>query len=206
MTADLKFLIHFFNDRRYLFKTITMADAAQTEDIGGAVVSGKGWFFERFTKDQLPYYLKRRRFVEHELFTGYEKEYGRLAGRIPVYFYLFPGMTRGKALEMARKRAEHGETVPKVCLLEMRELPDAGRVTFTLHDSFTAYRIQAMDSGIPCRPEERDRPVLPDHNKIFPLSMIGQIQAKYRELNPYYEVQIWDPQLLTRVQIEILEA
>jgi hypothetical protein len=77
-------------------------------------------------------------------------------------------------------------------------------VTFTLNDSFTAYWEKAIDAGIKCRAEEKDRIVLRDHNKVFPFSAIEQIHRKYKTQWMYYEVQVWDYELLEKICYTIL--
>jgi hypothetical protein len=41
MHRDLQFLIHFYNDKAYLFKTITMAGASQWDEICDKITSQK---------------------------------------------------------------------------------------------------------------------------------------------------------------------
>ncbi len=97
--ADLQFLVHLFNDRKYLFKTITMAGASQVDGICNQISAQKGWFWPRFTTNEGQDYLPRRRFVEKKLYEDYTREYGSLKGKIPVYFYLYPHITKQKLVE-----------------------------------------------------------------------------------------------------------
>jgi len=49
MDDNLQYLIHFFNDKEYLFKSITMAGASQVDEICNTITSQKGWFWIRFS-------------------------------------------------------------------------------------------------------------------------------------------------------------
>jgi hypothetical protein len=205
MDEDLQYLIHFFTDKEYLFKTIMMAEACQIDEISDTFVSQKGWYWGRYAKSERQDYLNRRRFVEKELFDGYTQEYGRLKEKVPVYFYLCPKITIQKALTLAQQRTKHEEAKPGVLMVKIQDIEDITNITFTLNDSLTAYRKKIMDAGIKCRGPQPDGIVLPDHNKVFPLSRIEEIHRKYAKQDMVYEVQVWDYELLERISYTILE-
>jgi hypothetical protein len=196
MGDDLQFLVHFFNDRKYLFKTITMAGISRVDEICDRISSQKGWFWPRFAASERHEYMQRRLFVEKALYEDYTREYGSLKEKIPVFFYLYPGMTERKAVEMGRQRTGYGETKPHILMVKIRDIKDITNITFTLNDSHTAYRKRTLESGIPCRGDGKDQVVLQDHNRVFPFSMLEQIHRKYRAQEIAYEIQVWDYQLL----------
>jgi hypothetical protein len=204
MDNDLKFLVHFFNDKEYLFKTITMAGIAQVDDICNQISIQKGWYWPRFAKSERSDYLKRRLFVEKELYEDYTQEYGSLKEKIPVYFYLYPNLTKQKAMEMGQQRMRHGEMELHILLVKIQDIQDTKNMTFTLNDSHTAYWKRAMESGIKCRGDGNGHVVLQDHGKVFPFSMIEQIHLKYKEQPVNYEIQVWDYQLLEKINYTIL--
>jgi hypothetical protein len=204
MDADLKYLVHFFTDQEYLFKTISMAGADQIDRVSDKIAAGKGWYWFRYSQSDRDQYLARRRFVEAELYNAYIHEYGCLKENKPVYFYLYPNLTRRKALLLGQKRTENGEIQPGIVMMKIRDLGDIQDITFTLNDSFTAYWKKARESGIKCREEEDHNIVLPDHNRVFPFSMLEQIHRKYKAAKISYEVQIWDHTLLERTRYTIL--
>ena len=146
MDDDLRFLVHFFNDREYLFKTITMAGISQVDEICDRISSQKGWFWPRFAPSERQFYLARRLFVERALYEDYTREYGSLKEKIPVYFYLYPGITAPQVLEMARQRMRQGETEPHVLIVKIQDIEDTRNITFTLNDSHTAYWKRAMEA------------------------------------------------------------
>jgi ribosomal protein L35AE/L33A len=148
--------------------------------------------------------LNRRRFVEKELFDEYTQEYGRLKEKVPVYFYLYPQITTQKAVALSQQRTKHAEAEPGVLMVKIRDLEDITNITFTLNDSLTAYRKKTIDAGIKCRGPQPDGIVLPDHNKVFPFSMIEEIHRKYAKQDMVYEVQVWDYELLERISYTIL--
>ncbi len=204
MDDELQFLIHFFNDKAYLFRTITMADIFQVDDICDKISSQKWWFWGRFAQSERHDYLTRRLFVENELYEGYTQAYGSLKEKVPVYFYLYPNITKQKAIERGRQRTRHDEIEPHILMVKIQDIEDTQNMTFTLNDSFTAYWKKAKESGVTCRGDGKDPVVLPDHNKVFPFSMIEQIHRKYKVQEMYYEIQIWDYQLLEKVRYTIL--
>ena len=204
MCDDLQYLIHFFNDREHLFKTITMVESCQIDEICNKISSQNGWHSGRFSPSERHYYLNRRLFVENELYEGYARVYGHLKESVPVYFYLFPNITKQKAIQLAQQRTRYGEIKPQVLMVRIQDIDDTKNITFTLNDSFTAYLKKAMDSGIKRREEEKDHVVLQDHNKVFPFSMIEQLHWKYQAQEIYYEVQIWDYDLLEKIRYAVL--
>ena len=204
MADDLKFLVHFFNDKEYLFKTITMAGSSQVDDICNRISSQQGWFWGRFARSERQAYLRRRLFVEKELYEGYTQEYGSLKEKVPVYFYLYPNLTKQEAIELAQQRTRHDETEPHILVVKIQDIEDIQNITFTLNDSLTAYWQKARESGLEIRGDSNRPVVLPDHNKVFPFSMIEQIHQRYRTQQINYEIQIWDYQLLGKISYTIL--
>jgi hypothetical protein len=205
MDHDLQFLVHFFNDKQYLFKTITMAEISQQDDICNAISTQKGWFWPRFAHSERDDYLKRRRFVEREMYADYTQEYGGLKEKTPVFFYLYPNITKQKVMELGQQRMRQGEMQPHILMVKIRDIEDTSNMTFTLHDSHKSYWKRAIESGINCRGDGEALVVLPDHNKIFPFSMLEQIHQKYKAQPISYEIQIWDYQLLEKLSYTILE-
>jgi hypothetical protein len=111
MDDDLQYLVHFFDDERYLFETITMAGASDRDRICDAISARKGWFWVRFSPSERQGYLRRRLFVEKTLYDDYRREHGPLKERVPVFFYLIPGSPsrrpcgwRGRERARARPR------------------------------------------------------------------------------------------------------
>jgi hypothetical protein len=205
MDPDLQYLVHFFVETEHLFKTITMAGASQMEAICNRISSQKGWYWPRFASSERNAYWTRRLFVEKELYEGYTTRYGSLKERIPVYFYLYPKIDKQKALERGQQRAKHGEVEPQVLMIEIKDIADTTNMTFTLNDSFASYWKKALESGIECRGDGHGPVVLPDHNAVFPFSMIEQMHQKYKAQEISYEIQIWDYQLLEKTRYTILK-
>ena len=204
MDDDLQFLVHFFNDKDYLFKTITMADVSQVDEICDQIASQKGWYWPRFAKSERHDYLKRRRFVEKTLYEDYAQKYGSLKEKIPVYFYLYPNLTKQKVIELGKQRMRRGERAPHILMVKLQDLKDTRNMTFTLNDSHVAYWKRAMESGIKCRGDGNGHVVLQDHNRVFPFSMLEQMHQRYKAQQINYEIQIWDHQLLKKMSYTIL--
>ncbi|MGE5223378.1 MAG: hypothetical protein ACM3PY_13145 [Omnitrophica WOR_2 bacterium] len=204
MDDDLRFLVHFFNDKEYLFKTITMAGVSQVDNICDKISSQKGWYWPRFAMSERQGYLERRLFVEKQLYEDYTQEYGSLKEKIPVYFYLYPNLTRQRAIELGKQRMRQGEMEPHIMMVMIQDIDDTQNITFTLNDSHTAYWKRLMESGIKRQRDGITPVVLEDHNKVFPFSMIEQIHQKYKAYQINYEIQIWDYQLLEKIKYTIL--
>jgi hypothetical protein len=204
MDHDLQYLVHFFNDQQHLFKTITMAGASQVDEICNTISAQKGWFWGRFSQSERQGYMKRRLFVERALYDDYTREYGGLKEKVPVFFYLIPQLTKQKALELARQRTNHGETAPQVLMVMIADIEDTSNITFTLNDSHRSYWKKIKEAGLAFGGEVNVPVVLPDHNKVFPFSMIEQIHRKYKAQEIRYEIQIWDYQVLEKVNYTIL--
>lgn len=204
MDEDLQYLIHFFTDKEHLFKTITMAEACQIDEISDKFVSQKGWYWGRYAKSERFDYLNKRRFVEKELFDGYSREYGRLKEKVPVYFYLYPKITTQEAIAKGQQRTKCEEVKPGILMVKTQDIDEITNITFTLNDSFTAYWKKSIEAGMNCRGPQPDGIVLPDHNRVFPFSMIEEIHRKYKKQAMIYEVQVWDYELLERIRYTIL--
>ena len=205
MDDDLQFLVHFFNDKEHLFKTIMMAEVCQIDEISDKFVSEKGWYWGRYSKSERQDYLNRRRFVERALFDEYTHEYGRLKEKVPVYFYLYPKIKMPQVVAMGQQRTKHDEVEPGILIVKIQDIEDRTNITFTLNDSCTAYWQKTIEAGINCRGPQPAGIVLQDHNKVFPFSMIETIHQKYTNRDIYYEVQVWDYELLERICYTILE-
>jgi hypothetical protein len=204
MDEALQYLVHFFTDREHLFKTIMMADACQVEAISDQFAAQKGWYWGRYARSEREVYLARRRFIEKAMYDDFTQLYGPLKERAPVYFYLYPNITAGQVIAKAQQRTQHEEVEPGVLLVKTQDLEELSNITFTLNDSFTAYWQKANQAGINSRGPQPSGIVLPDHNKVFPFSMISEMHRKYQEQEMVYEVQVWDYQLLERIRYTIL--
>lgn len=206
MDSDLEFLVRFFNDQAYLFKTITMAEACERDAICDAICAQRGWYGGRFAASERQKYLRKRLFVERALYEDYTQAYGPLKETVPVYFYLYPNMTAQKAIDLAQQRTRHNEVAAHVLMARIQDIAETANMTFTLNDSHTAYWQRAVEAGIERRGDEVGRVVLPDHNRVFPFAMIEEMHRKYRAHGISYEVQVWDYQLLEELKYTILPS
>jgi hypothetical protein len=203
---DLQYLVHFFNDERHLFETITMAGAADRDRICDAISARRGWFWVRFSPSERQGYLRRRLFVEKALYDDYRREHGPLKERVPVFFYLIPRVTEQEALRLARQRTSQGEAEARVLMAKRADLDDTSNMTFTLNDSHTAYWRTMKEAGMDFGGEAGVPDVLEDHDRVFPFAMIDEIHGKYRALGLPYEVQVWDRGVLERLRYSVLGA
>jgi len=84
MDKDLRYPIHFFTDKEHLFKTVTMADSSLIDKISDRIAAQKGWYWGRYSQSDRSDYLRRRLFVERELYEEYTREHGHLKEKVPV--------------------------------------------------------------------------------------------------------------------------
>jgi hypothetical protein len=126
---DALVLVHFFNDKEYLFETIFMAGMSQADEICNKISSPKRWYWPRFAQSERHDYLKRRLFVEKELYEGYTQEYGSLKEKILVYFYLYPNIRKQKAVELGQQRMRHGEIEPHILMVKIQDIEDTKNMT-----------------------------------------------------------------------------
>jgi len=204
MRLDLRYLVHFFNDVRFLFETVTMVEASRADEICDVISAQRGWYWVRYSASERHGYLKRRAFVEAAMFSDYARAYGTLKDSVPVYFYLVPNLTDASALELARQRAARGESEPQVLLVEIRDIADSSNVTFTVNDSHTAYRRRLMAAGLDVGGAVEVPDDLPEHDRIFPFSMIESVHRRYEDRPITYEVQVWDGRMLEVLPRRIL--
>jgi hypothetical protein len=194
--GDLRYLVHFFHDVRYLFKTITMVEEGQADPICSALTAARAWYWGRFSPSERRDYLKRRRFVEAAMYEEYAKQHAPLKEKVPIYFYLIPDLTEQKAVELARQRTSHGEAEPRVLLVQVHDIADTSNVTFTLNDSHTAFRRKIVEAGLSLGGSSDVRAELPDHGKVFPFSTLERLHRAYGPQHVTYEIQVWDHDLV----------
>ncbi len=205
MDDDLQYLIHFFNDEAHLFETITMAGPAEVDAVCDTISARTGWFWARFSPSERAGYFRRRAFVERAMYDDYTRAHGPLQERVPVfYFYLVPKITEQAAAGLARQRAMHGEAEARVLMARLADFEDTANLTFTLNDSHTAYGRRMKEAGLDFGGARNVRVDLPDHDRVFPLSMIEPIHRAYRTHGLQYEVQVWDRRLLENLRYTVL--
>jgi hypothetical protein len=91
-----------------------------------------------------------------------------------------------------------------VLLVEIHDIEDTRNVTFTVNDSHTAYRRRMKAAGLDFGGAVEVPDALPDHDRIFPFSMIESVHRRYEARPIRYEVQVWDRHMLGSLPRRIL--
>lgn len=195
--SALKYLVHFYSDWNYIFKTVTMYEEQERANVLSSIVKNKSWFWGRFSEEDRKNYMRRRAAVEEMLYSDFQDKYWKLKERIPIYLYLIPNMTIKEIDTELQKRQEHDEDDTKYIVIELAKIEKRANITFTLNDSFRSYRKRLQERGIPCRKIINKFAELEDYGKVFHIDEIEKVHIIYRDVvNLRYEVQVWDPNVL----------
>jgi hypothetical protein len=197
---SLDYMIHYYTDEKYLFKTIMMYSKDDLNKVSDNIVKNNNWCWHRYRdSDRIDYY-KRRCFVENIMKIEFEEKYYKLSEEIPVYFYIIPGINKEKVINNCNSRTEFNENNTKALLIDIKNILNSRNVTFTINDSFRCYLRKAKEAGIDCSKSNNNLIIFEDHNKIFPIIDLIKINEKYKNFEINYEVQVWDKELLEKIK------
>ena len=195
--STLKYLIHYYNDRKYLFKTVTMYRKEEMDEVFDSIVENKNWFFGRFTRQDRDDYMRRRLAIEEMLYSDFEKKYWKLKEKTPVYFNIVPNLSTEEVDIYLRKRRQYDENGTKYLIIELHNIRERENISFTLDDSFRSYRKKLLEKGIPCRKIINKFQELDEYGCVFHIDELEAVHKKYGSLDDLrYEVQVWDPNIL----------
>jgi len=197
----LNYLVHYYTDENYLFQTIMMYSKQNLNEVSDNIVKNKTWFWERYRDTDRDNYYKRRYFVEKTMKKEFEEKYFKLSEDVPVYFYLIPGINKEEVINNCNKRITLNN-ITKALLIDIETVFNNKYITFTVNDSFRCYLKKSLDAGIDCsKSHYLGIPILEDHNKIFPIKDLMEINEKYKNTKIDYEVQIWEKDLLEKIKL-----
>jgi len=197
---ELNYLIHYYTDEEFLFKTIMMYPKIDLNKISDNIVKNKTWYWVRYRDTDREIYYKRRYFVEKTMKNEFEERHYKLFEDIPVYFYIIPGINKEKAINNCNNYMNSNGNKIKALLIDIKCILNKKNVTFTINDSFTCYLQKAIEAGIDCSQSNKNITIYEDHNKIFPITNLMGINEKYKNREINYEVQIWDKDLLEKMR------
>ena len=205
MHNNLKYLIHFYTDKNFLFNPITSYTKKEFNLACDSIVKNNSWFMKRYGENDRNDYYERRIFVEKQLKNDFYSKYSKLLNDFPIYFYLIPNISDEKAKEMCEQRKKCNENT-KYILLKTELILYKSGVTFTICDSFRAYWKKAISAGIKCRPEEEGKEIFDDHNDIFEINEINDKYKKYFNSDTIFEIQIWNKDLINDIKESLTTA
>jgi hypothetical protein len=189
-------MIHFYNDEKYLFKTVSMYNENDRDQIFDRIVENKSWYWGRFQKSERKGYISRRIKVENMLYEEFSENYWRLKEKIPVFFYLIPNLSISEIESDLLERENCGEAPTKYKIVELGKIRKNKNVTFTIRDSHRSYKQKLNELNLHVKGAVHGEE-LKDYGRIFPIDEIDWVHEKYESVKEIkYEVQIWDRELL----------
>ena len=193
-TPNLQIMLHHYHCVEHLFKTISMVTDDERDTILDNIVTAKGWYWGRFAPGHRQSYLKKRRLVEAHMYDTFSTKYWMPKQTCPVFFYLFPELSLSKIEERLRQRQQHDELDTKYLLIDIRDLVDTTHISFTLGDSHRSYRDILIQHGFS---SEEPPKIRADYGNIFHIHEIAEVYARNNDEDGlYFEVQVWDPEIL----------
>lgn len=193
-SPNLTVMVHFYNNTAYLFRTVTMYPDVEQERVLDDIVTAKSWHWGRYSSGHRQSYLKTRVFVENCMREAFTRAYWPLKASRPVFFYLYPKLSVAFIEERLRQREQLDEPHTEYLLIDLTELSDTTHISFTLCDSHTSYRETLIRQGLSA---EKPAAALADHETVFHIQEIVDLYQRHKgEDDLYFEVQVWDPEIL----------
>lgn len=192
---NLQIMIHHYTCIEHLFTTVTMYADDERAQVCENIVKAKNWYWGRYAVDHRQDYLKKRLFVEARMHTEFSRKYWTPKIPCPVFFYLYPDLSLHAIEERLSQRQQYGEQQTKYLLIGIQDLVDTRHMSFTLCDSHRSYRKMLIQHGL-----STDTPSTPqaDHGTVFHIHELAEVYARNQEEDGlYFEVQVWDPEILT---------
>jgi hypothetical protein len=188
-------MVHHYCSEEHLFRTITMYDEREREDVYRDIVANKSWYWGRFAQGHRDAYMRKRVWVEARMYRDFSVEYWKPKYTSPVYFYLYPHFSL-QLIENRLKNRQDYEPRTRYLLVDLKDLDDTRHISFTVSDSLTSYRKLLEEEGA----VDRDAPVpkgYADHGRVFHIQEIDRLISEYPDdADLYFEVQVWDKDVL----------
>ncbi|MFN2201712.1 MAG: hypothetical protein ACK2UO_10920 [Caldilineaceae bacterium] len=196
-TPNLQVMLHHYSRVEYLFKTITMYADDDREQMLDDIVAIKTWYWGRYAPENRRQYLENRLFVEACMYEAFSRKYCPPKQRCPVFFYLYPNLSLSLVEERLYQRRQYDETDTKYLLVDLQDVLDTTYISFTLCDSHRSYREALIQQGL--LPGEKSQIPAADYGTVFHIQEIAAVYARHQaEDDLYFEVQVWDSEVLER--------
>ena len=190
--ATPTYIVHFFNDKTHLFKTVTMYPDGERDSIYNRIVHNAQWNCWRFHEFHRKNYMACRVAVESMMYNDFTSQYWPLKFEQPIYFdTLYENSLERVKSEIHTTSDEYST---KCLVVALDALPDSSNITFTVDDSFKSYRSRLKSGGLPYHFMRKEPPNIADYGKTFPITELRGIQRKYAHVEDLkFEIQHWDP-------------
>ncbi len=196
--ATSTYIVHYFNDKTLLFKSVTMYPDRERDRIYNRIVHNAQWNCWRYTEANRGNYMACRMAVESMLYHDFTSQYWALKFKHPVYFDTIHENSMKRIEAELQKHTTADEYSTKCLVVALDALPDSRNTTFTVNDSFRSYKSRLKSYGLPYHFISDELPNISDYGKIFPISELRGIQRKYTHVEGLkFEIQHWDPTACT---------
>lgn len=187
-------MVHFYCRAAYLFRTVTMYPEIDRERVLDDIVGARSWYWGRYAPAHRQSYLKTRLFVEGRMREAFARKYWPPKHPHPVFFYLYPRLSVASIEGRLREREQLDEPHTNYLMVDLMDLSDRTHISFTLCDSHTSYREALIRQGLSA---QQPAAMLADHGTVFHIGEIAGVYERHKgEDALYFEVQVWDPEIL----------
>lgn len=200
MQEKLNRLIHFYNDDRHLFKTVTMYDEDVREKIFNNLETNKSWYHGRYRKSERSAYMSCRVGVEKMMYELFSNQYGTPPSKTPVYFAVFPFLSEKQISDRLLERKKTARENTKYLITDLDDIPEKDYISFTVEDGFMCFRKKLLAEGypvdkLPMKGNPRDK-----HARLFHITEMEKVFREYQsDTGLYFEVQIWNLEILNDI-------
>jgi hypothetical protein len=140
--------------------------------------------------------MKKRLLVESLMRNEFEEKYTAPRNASPVFFYIRPNLSISAIQDGLRKRQALGERNTRYLLVDLNDIHQTSQISFTVQDSHQSYRRALSDAGFNNHQTVQNSR---DDGRVFHIDEIEDVYARHSdEQEIYFEVQIWDRQILTQ--------
>ena len=193
-SPNLTVMVHFYSNAAFLFRSVTMYPDVEQARVLDDIVTAKSWHWGRYSYGHRQNYLKTRVFVENCMREAFTRKYWPVKAARPVFFYLYPKLSVAFIEERLRQREQLDEPRTKYLLVDLTELTDTKDISFTLRDSHTSFRETLIRQGLSVN---QPAAALPDNDTVFHIQEIIDLYRRHEDDDDlYFEVQVWDPDIL----------
>lgn len=194
VTPNLQIMLHHYSCAEHLFKTITMYADDERERIFDDIVTTKNWYWGRYAPENRQSYMETRLFVEARMYDAFSHKYWTPKQPRPVFFYIFPDLSLPAIEERLHQRQQYDELNTKYLLVDIQDLVNTTHISFTLCDSHQSYREALIQQGLSADESTTSHA---DHGTVFHIYELAEVYARNEaEDGLYFEVQVWDPDIL----------
>jgi hypothetical protein len=183
-------LIHYYNDKKYIFNTITELSPEELDSALDIVSDPNFWFGHRFSKENRADYLHFRIHTENRLYRQFSDQFFKPQTKHPFYMYL-------NNKDIKQRIAAMDATNSLYFSLNLSDIKDRSNISFTVSDSMWSFGFQLFRDGIIDWDPSSDMKEKEYHGKLFHINQLKEIISQYNlDENQTFEVQFWDKSIL----------